>query len=66
MLWIIFSQPGKIGTGRDTKSLFFLLGLKYTLSKFFIMSTEFDKKISDRSNDYPDHKNGIAFLHETW
>ena len=31
-------------------------------SKFFIMSTELDKNISDRSNDYTDHKNGIAFF----
>ena len=29
--WRIFSQPSKIGTGKNTKSLFFLLGLKYTL-----------------------------------
>jgi len=24
--WRIFSQPSKIGTGKNTKSLFFLLG----------------------------------------
>ena len=33
--------------------------------KFFIMSTEFDKNISDRSYDCTDHKNGIDFFHET-
>ena len=33
--WRIFSQPGKIGTGKNTKSLFFLLGLKYTLRTCF-------------------------------
>ena len=31
----IFSQPGKIGTGKKIKSLFFLLGLKYTLRTCF-------------------------------
>ena len=36
--------------------------------KFFIMSTEFDKNISDWSYDYPDHKNGIDFFmrHVKW
>ena len=29
---------------------------------FFIMSTEFDKYISDRSYDCTDHKNGIDFF----
>ena len=33
--WRIFSQPGKIGTGKNTKSLFFLLGLKFTLRTCF-------------------------------
>jgi hypothetical protein len=33
--WRIFSQPGKIGTGKNARFLFFLLGLKYTLSTFF-------------------------------
>ena len=31
-------------------------------SKFFIMSTEFDKNISDRSHDGTDHKNGNDFF----
>ena len=30
--------------------------------KFFIMSTEFDKNISDCSYDCTDHKNGIDFF----
>ena len=38
-----------------------LFGLKaqalYGLGKFFIMSTEFDKNISDRRYDCTDHKN---------
>ena len=31
-------------------------------SKFFIMSTEFDKNISDQSYDCTDHKNGNDFF----
>ena len=30
--------------------------------EFFIMSTEFDKNISDWSYDCTDHKNGIEFF----
>ena len=33
--WRIFTQTGKIGSGKNTKSLFFLLGLKYTLRTCF-------------------------------
>ena len=33
--WPIFSQTGKIGTDKNTKYLFFLLGLKYSLSTCF-------------------------------
>ena len=33
--------------------------------RFFIMSTEFDKNISDWRNDCADHKNGFDFYHET-
>ena len=33
--WRIFSQPGKIRTGKNEKYLFFLLGLKYTLRTCF-------------------------------
>ena len=29
--WRVFSQPSKIGPGKNDKSLFFLLGLKITL-----------------------------------
>ena len=32
------------------------------LGKFFIMSTEFDKNISDWSHDYTDHKNVNDFF----
>ena len=40
-MWRIFSQPGKIGSGKNTKSLFFLLGLKYTCfeSKNFLLNS---------------------------
>ena len=31
--WRILSQTGKIGSGKSTKILFFLLGLKYTLKE---------------------------------
>ena len=33
--WKIFSRPGKLGSGRNIKSLFFLLGLKYTFRTCF-------------------------------
>ena len=33
--WPIFRQADKIGTGKNKKSLFFLLGLKYTLRACF-------------------------------
>ena len=33
--WPIFNQTGKTGTGKNTNYLFFLLGLKYTLSSCF-------------------------------
>ena len=33
--WRILSQTGKIGSGKNTKFLFFLLGLKYTLRTCF-------------------------------
>ena len=33
--WRIISQPGKKGIGKNTKSLFFLLGLKFTLRTCF-------------------------------
>ena len=35
---------------------------KATACKFFIMSTEFDKNITDWSYDCTDHKNGIDFF----
>ena len=40
----------------------FKLDSKISLGKFFIMSTEFDKNISDWSHDCTDHKNGIDFF----
>ena len=46
--WRIFSQPGKIGTGKNTKSLFFLLALKYTLRTCF-ESKNFLLKSSEQS-----------------
>ena len=33
--WRILSRPGKIGTGKNTKYIFLLLGLKYTLRTCF-------------------------------
>ena len=33
-----------------------------TNHKFFIMSTEFDKNISDRRHDYTDYKNDLNFF----
>ena len=41
------SKPGKV---------------KGNLHKFFIMSTEFDKNISDRRYDCTDHKNAFDFF----
>ena len=35
---------------------------RITSGKFFIMSTEFDKNISDWSHDCTDHKNGNDFF----
>ena len=32
------------------------------IGNFFIMSTEFNKNISDWSHSYTDHKNGIDFF----
>ena len=43
------SNSRVIGTGGDR-------------GKFFIMSTEFNKNISDWSHSYTDHKNGIDFF----
>ena len=33
--WRIFSRPSKIGSGKNTKYFFFILGLKYTLRTCF-------------------------------
>ena len=35
---------------------------RVTNDKFYIMSTEFDKNISDWSHDCTDHENGIGFF----
>ena len=47
--WPIFTQTGKIEPGKNTKYLFFLLGLKYTLrtcfeSKHIERNLNFDRK----------------------
>ena len=39
-----------------------ILSTKVTQSKFFIMSMEFDKNISDRRHDCTDYKNELDFL----
>ena len=39
-----------------------LAALHWGAGKFFIMSTEFDKNISDWGHDCTDHENGIGFF----
>ena len=42
--WRILSQPAKIGSGKNKKSLFFLLGLKITLRTCFESNTGLNLK----------------------
>ena len=55
--WRILSQTGKIGSGKNTKFLFFLLGLKYTLRTCF-ESTNFS------SNSCPELSNQVLSFSE--
>ena len=65
--WRIFSQPGKKGSVKIEKSLFFLLGLKITLRTCF----ESNKFLS---NSFPELSNQVLifsegqnnFLRTTW
>ena len=49
------------GTKKTQQDSMYIRQMKEVMNrcKFFIMSTEFDKNISDRSHDCTDHKNGI-------
>ena len=47
--WRIFSLPGKIGTGKNTK-YFFLLGFKYTLGTCFESKNFLPKSCPELSN----------------
>ena len=48
--WKIFSRPGKLGSGRNIKSLFFLLGLKYTFRTCFESKKFLSKSCPELSN----------------
>jgi hypothetical protein len=56
--WRILSQPTKIGSGKNKKSLFFLLGLKITLRTCF-ESNNFS------SNSYPELSNQVLSFSES-
>ena len=58
--WRIFSQSGKIGTDKNTKYLFFLLGLKYTLRTCF----EPKNFLSHSSPELSNQAMGAQFLAE--
>jgi hypothetical protein len=48
--WRILSQPTKIGSGKNKKSLFFLLGLKITLRTCFESSNFLSNSCPELSN----------------
>ena len=64
LCYVSFTVSGPSSTDLTPRSM--LLRWRQRLiidkSKFFIMSTEFNKNISDWSHSYTDHKNGIAFF----
>ena len=48
--WRIFNQPGKIVSGRNKESLFFLLGLKITLRTCFESNNFLSNSCPELSN----------------